>query len=453
MNGAAATLDHTWHVLTFRAGHNTAVVLSGTLVLGLACGAIGTLLLLRKRSLIADALSHAALPGVCAGFLLAVALGGSEKSIWTLLPSAAVFGLLGVGCVHVLTTLPRVKEDAAIGVVLSVFFAGGIVLLSVIQGMSTGTQAGLKQFIFGQAATMGALDSMLIAVIALMTVILVAVVFKEMRLLCFDADFARSLGFSSLLLDGILLGLVTTVTVTGLYAVGAILMVALLIIPPAAARFWTNRLLPMMITASAVGGLGCYVGTAASAVLPDLPTGPSIVCACGVLFVVSMTAAPRRGLAAAAARNLWLSRTVARQHLLRALYEEGEISESLGAAVPVQRLAGRRWWKGGALGRVIRRLARRGEVAPVAGGVVLTERGLAAAERVVRSHRLWEFYLTSHADIAPTHVDHCADDIEHVLGDELVGKLERALEASGALAAGQRVPQSPHALADKAAAS
>ncbi|MHC4447714.1 MAG: metal ABC transporter permease, partial [Planctomycetota bacterium] len=334
--------EQIWNVLTFRAGHNTTVVLRGTMALGLASGIIGTFLLLRKRSLIADALSHAALPGVCVGFLLATALGSAAaKSIWVLLPGAALFGLIGVASVHLLTTLPRVKEDAAIGVVLSVFFAAGIVLLSVIQGMSTGTQAGLKQFIFGQAATMSARDANLIAIMALLAALAAAVMFKELRMLCFDAGFARGLGWSTLLLDSLLLALVTTVAIIGLYAVGAILMVALLIIPPAAARFWTDRLGAILLVAAGVGGVGGYAGTVASAVLPDLPTGPAIVVACGGVFLLSMIAAPRRGLAAGVLRRLRLARTIARQHLLRALFEHMEIVDDPDAAVSMNQLLAR----------------------------------------------------------------------------------------------------------------
>ncbi len=442
-------MEELWNLLTFRAGHNTTVVLYGTSILGAASGAVGTLLLLRKRALLADALSHAALPGVCVGFLAAVALGGTGRSIWILLPAAAAFGLLGVACVHVLTTIPRVKEDASIGVVLSVFFAAGIVLLSVIQGMQAGTQAGLKQFIFGQAATMSARDATGIAAIALATAILVAAVFKEMRLLCFDAEFARSLGWSSGLLDALLLAMVTTVTVVGLYAVGAILMVALLIIPPAAARFWTNSLRSMVLIAAAVGAAGCWLGTATSAIAGDTPTGPAIVTACGALFLVSMLGAPRRGLAAAALRRRSLSRTVARQHVLRAMIEQGEITGDAQKPVSADELLRLRSWRLGRLRTILRRLRRSGELMAVNGGVVLTDRGRHAAQRIVRSHRLWEFYLTAHADVAPAHADHFADDIEHVLGDELVARLEEALRAEGAIAAEEAasgVPRSPHAL-------
>lgn len=443
---APAFWDALGEVLLLRGGHNTSVVLVGTLLLGLASGVIGSFLLLRKRSLVADAVAHAALPGVCVGFLAAVALGGTGKSIWVLLPAAALFGLLGVASIHALTTLPRVKEDAAIGVILSVFFAGGIVLLSVIQSMATGTQAGLKQFIFGQAATMSTRDATLIGAIAAGALLVVALLYKELRLLCFDPDFARGLGWRSGLLDAVLLLLVTTVSVAGLYAVGAMLMVALLIIPAAAARFWTTRLVPMLAIASGVGAAGCYLGAAASAVVDDLPTGPAIVATCGSFFVLSMAAAPRRGLLAAALRRLRVARTVARQHLLRAIFEQGEITGDPGAPVTVEALLARRGWTRPGLERQLRRLRRGGEIRPAGGGWSFTERGRTAAQRIVRSHRLWEFYLTTQADVAPGHVDHFADDIEHVLGDELVEKLERALRASGALGRGEAVPPSPHAL-------
>jgi manganese/zinc/iron transport system permease protein len=440
------SVERLWDVLTFRGGYNTSVVLAGTIMLGVACGVIGSFLLLRRRSLVADALAHAALPGVCVGFLGAVALGATGKSVWALLPSAALFSLLGVGSIHALGTLPRVKEDAAIGVVLSVFFAGGIVLLSVIQSMATGTQAGLKQFIFGQAATMSGRDAMLIAALAAAALAVVALLHKELRLLCFDADFASGLGWSTALLDAVLLAMVTTVTVAGLYAVGAILMVALLIIPPAAARFWTQRLAPMLAIASAIGAAGCAVGTAASAVLENMPTGPAIVAICSVIFTGSMVAAPKRGLAAAALRRIRLSRRIGRQHLLRAIYEQGEVAGDPRRPAPLEALLSRRSWSRRSLSRQIRRLCGAGEIERCRTGYRLTGRGIDAAARVVRTHRLWEFYLATHADVARSHLDHWADDIEHVLGDDLVARLESTLRAEGALPEEQTVPGSPHAL-------
>lgn len=449
----AVALHEFWNALTYDVPHNTAVVLRGTSVLGLACGVVGSFLLLRKRSLVADALSHAALPGVALGFLAGVWLdsaarwGVEAKSLMILLPGAAVFGLLGVLCVHLLTRVRRIKEDAAIGAVLSVFFAMGIVLLGVVQRMPVGSIAGLDQFIFGQAATMRAADANLIAMLSILVIALTLLAHKELKALCFDPEFTGSLGWSTFALDALLLGMVTALTVIGLNAVGALLMVALLIIPPAAARFWTHRLGVMIALAAVIGAISCHVGTAASAAIDNVPTGPAIVIACGGLFLASMSMAPRRGLLASIVQRAALARSIARQHLLRAMYEHEEIVGARPAIVTLRDLLERRGWSEAALKRIIRREVRRGEIQPLDGGYALTNDGRAAAARIVRTHRLWEHFLTTQADIAPSHVDRAADDIEHVLSEELVVDLERELRASGALLEGDFVPRSPHRLA------
>jgi manganese/zinc/iron transport system permease protein len=443
---SASVLRDFWLAVTFQTQHNTEVVLRGTALLGLACGVVGTFLLLRRRSLVADALSHAALPGVCLGFLVATWLGAQGRSLAILLPGAAVFGVLGVVCVHLLAKLPRVKEDAAIGSVLSVFFALGIVLLGVIQNLAVGGKAGLNQFIFGQAASMVSHDANLIAALALVVLLIAAVAFKELRLLCFDAGYARSLGWSANALDGLLLAMIVILTVIGLHAVGAILMVALLIIPPAAARFWTERLTAMIAIAGILGALACHMGAAASAVAANLPTGPAIVVACGGMFVFSMLLAPRRGVIAYLWHRWSLARTIARQHLLRAMFEHEEITGEIGRPITMTDLLLRRSWSESSLRRIVKRAVALGEVKPTNGGFTLTDAGRRAAARIVRTHRLWEHFLTTQADIAPSHVDRAADDIEHVLSDDLIRDLEAELRASGALPAGELVPRSAHAL-------
>jgi manganese/zinc/iron transport system permease protein len=448
-SGERNALEMLTRIVTFRGGHNTNVVLVGTAMLGLACGAVGTFLLLRRRALVADALSHAALPGVCVGFLAAVWLGWESRSLAVLLPSAALFGLAGVLCVHLLTRLPRVQEEAAIGVVLSVFFAIGVVLLGVIQNMNVANKAGLNHFIFGQAATMSAHDATLIAVLGSGALVACTALFKEMRLLCFDTGFAGSLGWNTFALDAALLGLVTTLTAVGLHAVGAILMVALLIIPPAAARFWTDRLTAMTALSAFIGGSACFLGSTWSAL--DVggaltPTGPAIVLACGSFFVISMLLAPQRGLIARGIQRWRLARQVSRQHLLRAIYEQQEIAGRFEAPVRETDLLARRAWGAKDIHRIANRLRRRGELVRQGGALQLTREGRDAAETIVRTHRLWEHFLTTQADIAPSHVDRAADDIEHVLSEDLIRDLEDDLHKRGSLAEGGNVPASPHAL-------
>jgi len=440
-------------VLFFRAGYNATVVVIGTTLLGIACGIIGSFLLLRRRSLVADALSHAALPGVCAGFLLAMLLGAEDlRSLWFLLPGAAVFGLIGVGCVQAISRLPRMSEDAAIGAVLSIFFALGIVLLKAIETTATGSKAGLRDFIFGSAASMVRADVWVIVIIAALAIVIAALLFKELRLLCFDRAFARATGWPTLLLDGLLLALVTAVTVAGIHAVGAILMVALLIIPPAASRFWTDRLLIMILIAAAIGGFGCWAGTAASSAFDDLPTGPAIVFACGCVFAAGLIFAPKRGILPRMVRRWRAARAIDRQHVLRAIYECAEMRGDFETPIPFTEILARRRWSSARLRRLIGRALRANQIERAARPTAdtpsfrLTAEGRALAMRIVRSHRLWEHFLTTRADIAPSHVDRAADAIEHVLSGELIAELETSLAAAGRLARSGAVPRSPHVL-------
>lgn len=440
-----------WHAITFNVPYNTAVVLRGVTLLGAACGIVGTFLLLRKRSLVADAISHAALPGVCLGFLTAIWLGMDGRPMWMLLSGAAIAGLAGFAAIHWLTSLPRIKEDAAIGAVLSTFFALGVMLLGIIQNLPVSHKAGLNAFIFGQAATLTASDARAILVIAAAILITAIITFKEMRLLCFDAGYAHALGFGQLALDALLISMVLMLTVIGMHAVGVLLMIALLIIPAVSARFWTDRFINMTIIAACIGAIGAFAGAAASSILANLPTGPAIVMACGVIFALSMTLGPSRGIALELLRRWRLNRRVARQHLLRAMYECEELALEKHQPITINALLTRRRWVLRQLHRTLKRLIRQGDIIAVDNGYRLSKTGSIAAQRIVRSHRLWEHYLTTHADIAPSHVDRAADDIEHVLGEKLVSQLEATL-ASQPLppsAHAETVPASPHRLTPK----
>lgn len=421
-----------WRVLSLR-DHNTRVVVIGTMLLGMAAGLIGTFAYLRKRALMGDALSHATLPGVAVAFLL---VGG--KSLPALLAGAAMTGVLGVLVVVGIRRGSRLKEDAAIGIVLSVFFAFGMVLLSLIQNLGTGNEAGLASFIYGQAAAMIARDAWLIGGAALAVALCIAALFKEFRVVCFDQDFAASQGWPVLAIDLAMMGLVVVTTVIGLQAVGLILVVALLIIPPAAARFWTDDLVKMIALAGTIGAVSGWLGASASALTPRMPTGAIIVITAGVIFTLSMLAAPHRGVLAAVVRRWRLSRRVAFQHLLRAL---AEFEERAGAdaTAPFDAVLAKRSWSAVRLRALVRQAARLGLLRRnTLPALQLTTTGRAAAQKLLRNHRLWEAYLIKYADIAPSHVDRDADEVEHVLGDDVVERLEAILKAEG------EIPPSPH---------
>lgn len=430
------TIGEVLEVLSFHGGYNTNAVLAGSAMLGLAAGVVGVFALLRKRSLVADAIGHATLPGIVIAFLIAASFGASGRSLPVLLLGAAVSGALAVLCIFGILRYTRLREDAAIGIVLGVFFGVGVVLLSYVQRPEnvSASPAGLHHFIYGQTAAMRAGDAMLMAGIALSAVVVTAVLFKEFAIACFNDDYARVAGFPVNVLDGLVLGLVVLVTVAGLQAVGLILVIALLIIPPVAARLWTDRLLPLMLISGGLGALSGYTGAATSALLPSTPAGSVIVLCGGAVFVVSLLIAPRHGVLATASRRAIQRLRIAGDHLLEAAYEhdvarKGETTIPSRTIRAMERLWGWPVWLGP---MVTAGLRRRGYLQRTSDGYELTTTGSARGARIARNHRLWEQYLQTYADVAPGHVDWSADTVEHVLSPELVAELEAALKAKGA---------------------
>lgn len=275
-------------MLLLQGGYNTVVVMIGVSLLGVAAGAVGAFALLRKRAMMSDVLSHATLPGIAVGFLVAVALGADARSLPVLLAGAVIAAILAALAVHWLSRSARLPEDAAMGAVLSVFFGFGAVLLSFIQTLRTGSEAGLAHFILGQTAAMSAQDATLIGAVAFGAICAVVALGKEFRLVCFDPQFAAAQGWPVGLIDLLLMSLVVVVAVIGLQAVGMILIIALMIVPAAAARLWTERLWIMVAASALFGGLSAWVGAALSATLPRAPAGGVIVLVAGAVFVVSL---------------------------------------------------------------------------------------------------------------------------------------------------------------------
>ena len=260
-------------------GHNTLIVLLGCAALGAASGVVGSFALLRGRALLADAIGHAALPGVVAASLLMAALGGPARSLAPLLLGAALSAWLGLLALRALTASGRIRQDAAIGVVLSAFYALGTVGLSIAQTMPAAAQAGLSHFILGQAATMTEGDALLAGGLALGCIAAIAALFQPLRALCFDEAFARSQGLPVRALDLALLGLLLAVCVAGLPAVGLLLVVALLIVPAAAARLVTRGLPAMVALAGALGAAAGASGALISTRFENIPTGAAVVLA------------------------------------------------------------------------------------------------------------------------------------------------------------------------------
>jgi len=440
-------LSDIWNVLILR-DYNTRLVVICTILLGCACGLMGGFLLLRKRSLMGDTLSHATLPGVGLSFMLLVALGGDGKSLPILLAGAGITGIIGCVAVLFIRKQTRIKDDAAMGIVLSVFFGAGVSILGVIQKMPEGSAAGLESFIYGKTASMVMSDFQILVLVTFCVITCSLLLFKELRLLCFDENFAAALGWPVKYLDILLLALITAVMVAGLQAVGLILIIAFLITPAAAARFWTNQLDRMLLLSVIIGAASGWLGASLSACFPRLPAGAVIVLVAALFFVVSMLIGTERGVMIRFLRQSQLKKRMGRQHLLRALYEileGGCFTEELNIrTVPFRQIRGRRTWSDRQLRCYIRRAYNEGlvEAPNKTDTILLTETGLAEAEQVTRNHRLWEMYLIEYADVATSRVDRDADMVEHILGEKMVTLLESKLQTYRTV--GSLVPQSPH---------
>ena len=434
-------------------------VMLGTMLLGATAGAIGTFAVLRRRALVGDMLSHAALPGICLAFLVM-----QDRNMLGLAIGALATGLLAIGAVTLICRWTRTKEDAAIGIVLSTFFGAGVVLLTVVQQTASGNQGGLDRFLFGEPASMRSSDVQLLIGTAILCLAVVIALYKEFQLLSFDADFAAAQGWPTLALDLVMMGALAIVTVVGLPICGVILMAAMIILPGAAARFWTNRLGRLLVIAAVAGAAAGAIGTLAASPLPaqwlglnprefglssqSVPPGPLIVLAAAAFFLVSVLFAPQRGAIARAVAELRLRMRMSREHLLRALFELGEPQLPARPQIAEGQLIAHRAWSGPTVDWLLRRAQANGLVERTNGSIRLTPAGLIAAAEVTRAHRLWELFLVESAGIARDHVDRDADDVEHLLPKPLLGELEQRLAKTGKLpVVPTAVPLSPHEIA------
>lgn len=266
-------------------------VAAGAIVLGVISGSLGSFAVLRRQSLLGDAMSHAALPGIVIAFILT-----RSKFSFVLLLGALLAGWLGTLTMMAIVRYSRIKQDSALGLVLSVFFGFGMLLLTYVQRIPDANQAGLNSYLFGQAAALLQRDVVAMAILGGVALLLMILFWKEFKMLSFDPDFGASLGFPMRLVDTLLTTTLVIAIVVGLQAVGVVLMSAMVVAPAAAARQWTDRLGVMVFLAALFGALAGVMGTLISSSGSGLSTGPSIVLAISFFVLVSILLAPNRGL-------------------------------------------------------------------------------------------------------------------------------------------------------------
>ncbi|MFN3408027.1 MAG: iron chelate uptake ABC transporter family permease subunit [Limisphaerales bacterium] len=423
----------------FTENPNLWYVMGGCAILGLVGGALGCFAVLRKQSLLGDALAHAALPGICVAFLLT-----NSKNPEVLLAGALGAGLLGALFILGIVRGTRLKEDAALGTVLSVFFGGGIVLLTAIQHQPNAAQAGLDKFLFGHAASLVPRDLQVLGGLTAVVLVLLALFYKEFKVLSFDRDFGASLGLPMRWLEVLLTALIVVAVVIGLQTVGVVLMAAMLITPAVAARQWTHSLGRMVLLAGLIGAGGGVVGALFSGTARNLPTGPLIVLAVTGVLLVSLAFAPRRGLVWSWLR-LWRHRRQVRQeNLLADLYRLGEPAQDWTRDRTLPVMAAVRELPARQLAKTAAQLRSRGWLEPVGTSWRLTPAGLEEARRVVRNHRLWELFLARRLELAPDHLHRDAEEMEHTLPPAVVAELEQLLGQPDLDPHGEKIPAVRH---------
>lgn len=391
---------------------NVVWVLLGSALLGSCAGVIGCFTFLRKRSLVGDAMAHAALPGVTTAFIFF-----ESRDPLVILLGATFSCFIGMFSIEYLSRNTKVKPDSALAIVLSVFFAVGIFQLTQIQKSPTAAKAGLDKLLFGQAASLVRSDVVTLSLIAFFVLSFVAIFFRKLKLISFDRTFAETRGVSIVFYDFMLALLVVLSVVIGLQLVGVVLIAALVLTPAASARYWSNNLAIILILAGLFGAFSGVVGANISYLAPQMPTGPWIVVATTMIFIVSMMFAPSRGIYSRFLMQKGMRHKIHDENTLRTLYKLSE--DCLAGGAQITTVLNYRKMKPQELYASAKRLERSGFLQKGGDSYVLTENGVKRALELTRSHRLWELYLHKEVDMPIDHLHDDAEEIEHILTPDL----------------------------------
>jgi manganese/zinc/iron transport system permease protein len=396
-------------------------VVLGCVLMGAACGVVGVYSNLRKQSLVGDAVAHAVLPGVCLAFLWV-----GDKSWLAMTLGAYLSGFLALYLINLLPKHSKLKEDSVIALVLSVFFGLGVVILSFIQQSGNPNQSGLQGFLLGKAASMLASDVLGFAFLSFMVLGAVVWFFEPFKALCFDRNFSTVMGLPVSFMEFLLVSLTVLAVVSGIQAVGVVLISAMLITPVAAARFWSHNLKVVVLISGLLGAVSGYFGAMVSYLWEGMPTGPWVVVLASGFAFVSFAFAPKRGLIAQKIKQNRHRKTILTENLLKALYQLGEKqSQSIFSTEEVQN---QRKFSQAEFKKGIRWLQKQGFVSVGTHGIQLTESGLNRAKTVVRLHRLWELYLSTYLQISREKVHQEAETIEHIITPEIEQLLLKRLD-------------------------
>ena len=399
------------------------IVSLGTVFLAMSASVVGTFAFLRKRALVGDAIAHAILPGIAIAFMLS----GTKNPI-VLMMGALISGWLATWAMEYITEKTKLSNDTAVALVLSVFFGLGIMLLTHIQHSGSGNQSGLDQYLFGKAAGMTELDLWTYSVVALLLLIVVISLYKELKVYSFNPDFAAVSGLPVKAIRRIL-NLVTVLAIAiGIQSVGVVLMAALLITPAAAARAWTSSLKIMLFLAALIGGISGLSGSLISYLSPAMPTGPWIVMTLSIITLLSLFFAPQRGALSRLLKQRRHSQKILNENLLKLFYKLSVERKLEEAGLNVAELQAERAINKSDFAAAIKRLKRNNWLLAEGEKLKLSSIGLVEAKRVVRLHRLWEMYLSQRLNLKEDHIHPNAESMEHIISPELEALLLKELD-------------------------
>jgi manganese/zinc/iron transport system permease protein len=398
---------------------NVIFVVMGISFLSISAAMVGTFTFLDKKALIGDAISHAVLPGVCLAFMFA----GTKNPYW-IVAGAFTTGALATYSITWISSKTKLKEDTVIASVLSVFFGVGIVFMTKLQQTGNAAISGLDHFLFGNAISIVGEDLWVYGALALTTIIILFIFYKEFKVLVFNKAFAETVGLPVRRLEFLFNSLMVLAVVTGIQAIGVVLMAALLITPGAAARFWTDRLGRMLMIAVSFAVFSGITGAYISFTLPNMPTGPWVVVVLSSMAFFSFCFSPKKGLITRWYSKRMYERKIHSDHILKSLYHAWVKQKKGIPLVDIQKDFSR---KESETNSSLKNLRKNGFIQLDKDRIHLKENGLKEARRIVRLHRLWELYLTEYMNIAPDHVHDTAEKMEHILTPEIEVRLDAKL--------------------------
>ena len=410
------------HITTFFSAenYNLFVISIGSGVLCFAAGVVGTFTYLRKRALIGDVISHSVLPGVTIAFMLS----GVKNPIFFLI-GAILSGLISIWVVDYVQAKSKLKPDTILALTLSVFFGIGIVLLTKIQHSGNAAQSGLDNFLFGKAASMSSFDVQLFCLIAIVNIACILIFLRGFSIISFDENYAKGIGFKVSIIKSFL-ALLTVVTVAiGVQAVGVVLMAALLITPAAGARFLTNSILKMLLISGLFGFLSGWIGVFISYSGTGMPTGPWIVVTLSIFTLCAILFGKRRGVIARWRLRKRNNIKINNENVLKDIYK---LADNGSKTISIEEIILKEKYKIATLLPILKRLEKLDLIDQVRGLVILNERGNIAAREVIRKHRLWELYLSKYFHLDADHLHDDAEGIEHIITPEIEKHLLKLLE-------------------------